>query len=123
MRCMSIRFGPGFLAFEHRRRIGQVLLCDETLESCQPMVVIARAIVRLAAIRRGLEFIRERGCPFTPCEVSLCGQPDRECECLCLPGLRKYRAAFVAGQTPQYRQTLRLRNWIRLDQDNHPTNQ
>ena len=70
MRSVAIGFDPGFLAFKHRRRIRQVLLCHETLESCQPMVVVARAIIRLAAIRRSLEFIRQRGRPFTPCEVS-----------------------------------------------------
>src|SRR5438094_325259 len=63
------------------------------------MMVVERAIVRLAAIRPSLEFIRERGCPFTPCEMSLCGQPDGECECLCLPGLRKYRGAVVTGHS------------------------
>ncbi len=101
VRRMPIGFSPGFLAFEHRRRIGQLLHYDKVFESCQPVVVVARAIVVLAAICRSLKLFSKRGGPFTPCEMSLCGQPDGKCKRLRLPGLGENGATFIAGQTRQ----------------------
>ena len=74
------------------------------------MVVVARAIIRLAAIRRGLQFISERGRPFLPGKMSLRGQPDGEREGLCLPRFGKDRPTLIARQAWQRRQILRLRN-------------
>ena len=104
MRSVSVGFGPGFLAREERRRIGQTLGGDQALERGQPVFVVARTVVGFTAIGGGLEFVRQRGGPLFPGEMPLLGELDRERERLRLPRLGKHRPAFVAGQTRQRRE-------------------
>ena len=74
------------------------------------MVVVARTIIRLTAIRCSPQFIGERGRPFFPGKMPLRRQPDGEREGLCLPWLGKDRPSLIAGQVRQSRKVLRLRN-------------
>ena len=55
------------------------------------MFVVTRAVVGLAAIGGGLEFIGECCRPFLPGEMPLLGELDGERECLGLPGLGENR--------------------------------
>src|SRR5438034_1015871 len=61
---MPVSVGPSFLAREQRRRISQTLRRDQALQSCQPMVVVMRAVVGLTTAGCGLELIGERLGPF-----------------------------------------------------------
>ena len=65
------------------------------------MLVVTRAVVGLTAIGGGLEFVRERGCPFLPGEMPLLRELDGERERLRLPGLGKYRALCISRQARQ----------------------
>src|ERR1700687_2346887 len=94
-----IGFGPGFFAREHGRGGRQTFLRYETLQSCEPMVIVVRAIIGLTAIGGGFEFIREGCRPLFPSEMPFGRQPDREREGLCLPRLGKDRSALIARQT------------------------
>ena len=62
----------------------------------QPMFVVASAVVGFATIGRGLEFVRQRGCPLFPREMPLLGEFDRQRERLRLPRLGKHRVAVIA---------------------------
>src|SRR6266853_428365 len=53
---VTIGVGPGFFALQQRGRIGQTLAVYQSLQSRQPVVVIARAIVRLTSLVRASEF-------------------------------------------------------------------
>lgn len=79
-------------------RIGQSLAAHQALQSCQPVVIITGAIVRLATIGGGLKFGRQRVRPLSPREVGLRGEAHRQCEGLGLPGFSEYRPAFVTRQ-------------------------
>ena len=107
---MAVSVGPGFFASNHLVWIRQSLLCDEALERREPVFVIARAVVRLAAIHRGFEFVGERSRPLLPREMALCGKPDGEREGLSLPGLGKDGTALVAGKQGQRSRVARDHN-------------
>ena len=98
MRRVAIGFGPGFLARGERGGIGQSFFRRQALESGEPMMIVARAVVGLAAIGGGFEFRGQRGGPFLPGEIALLGKPDGERESLRLPGLGEDGAARVARQ-------------------------
>src|SRR5258708_7617150 len=53
--------------------------------------------------------------------MSLLGELDRERKRLRLPGLGKYRPAFIARQVRQSGESLRIGNGIMLAQGSHPT--
>ncbi len=65
------------------------------------MVVVARAVIGLTAIRGPLQFPGERGRPFFPREMPLRRQTDGERESLRLPRLRKDRPTLIAWQVCQ----------------------
>ena len=71
VRSGAVGFRPGFSAHEQRIRIGQALGRHYSLESRQPMLVVARAIVRLTAHRGSAQFLCETGRPLFPREVAL----------------------------------------------------
>src|SRR5260370_20723598 len=85
------------------------------------MLIVMRAVVGLAAISGGLEFVRERSRPLLPGEIPLLGELHSEGECLRLPGLGKYRPAFIARQGRQSGKPFRIGCRIMLSQGRHPT--
>src|SRR6266571_6066512 len=85
------------------------------------MLIVMRAVVGLAAIGGGLEFVRERSRPLLPGEIPLLGELHSEGECLRLPGLGKYRSAFIARQGRQSGKPFRIGCRIMLAQGSHPT--
>ena len=78
VRRVPVCFDPIFLARIQGCSIGQAFFQHQALESRQPMVVIARPIVRLTSIGRCLQFTGKGGGPFIPSEVSKFGQFDGE---------------------------------------------
>jgi len=92
---VAVGIGPGFFAGNKRRRIGQTFGCDKALESGQPMVVVVRTVVGIAAIGCGFEFGGELGRPFFPGEMALLGELHGESEGLRLPRLGEYRPVGV----------------------------
>jgi hypothetical protein len=105
-----IGFSPRFFARQHCRRVREVFRRCQTLQSCEPMVVVARAIIGLTAIRGGLQFIRERGGPLFPGEMPLLGKADGEREGLRLPRFGKDGSALIAREMRQRHQIRRLGN-------------
>jgi hypothetical protein len=93
---MSIGVGPGFFASKHLVWSGKPFRSHETFERSQPVFVVGGTVVRTATIRRGLEFIGQRGRPLFPGEVALSGKPHGQRKGLGLPGLSKDGTAFVA---------------------------
>ena len=78
VRRVPVGFDPIFLAHIEGCSIGQTFFQHQALESRQPMVVIARSIVRLISIGRCLQFISKPGGPFIPSEVSKLGEFNGE---------------------------------------------
>src|SRR6185312_16987251 len=76
----------------------QSLLDYEALERREPVLVVPRAVVRLAPIGSRTQFSSERRGPFLPGEVPLLGQPDRERKRLRLPRLGERGTFRVARQ-------------------------
>jgi len=107
---VPIGFSPRYFARQHCLGVREVFLRYETLQSCEPMVIVARAIIWLTAIRGSLQFIRKHGGPLFPGEMPLCGKADGEREGLRLPRLGKDWPALIARETRQRRQILRLGN-------------
>jgi hypothetical protein len=60
VRGVSIHIGPGFLARLQLRTIHQPFGGDQAFESREPIVVVMRAVIWLATIGRGFEFIGTR---------------------------------------------------------------
>src|SRR5262249_52774359 len=87
----------------------------------EPVLIVMRAVVRLAAVGRGLEFIAKRAGPFAPCKMPLLGKLDRERKRLRLPRLGKYRPILLARQARQGIKPLGLDRGIRLAQGSRPT--
>jgi hypothetical protein len=98
---VSVRFGPCLLACFQGGAIGQALLRNQAFKRRQPMVIIMRAIVRLAALGRGPKFIAKRAGPFFPCEIPLLTQLYGKRERLCLPRLREHRPVLLARKARQ----------------------
>ena len=71
---------------------------DQAFQRRQPMLVVMRAVVGLAAIFGRLQLGGQLRRPFFPREVALLGELDGERESLRLPGLGEDGAAFVARQ-------------------------
>src|SRR5437879_3834564 len=70
MWCTPIRLRPCLFACGERLSLSQALRLNQPFESSQPMLVIARAIVGLAAVGRRFDFISQRFRPFFPREHS-----------------------------------------------------
>src|SRR5262249_3346359 len=98
---VAIRVRPRALPFEHLGRIGQTPGGNETLERGEPMLVVVRSIVGLAASGSRLQFVGERGRPFLPGEVSGPRERDGERERLCLPRFGEHGTALVPGKPRQ----------------------
>src|SRR5205807_1061613 len=101
MWCTPIRLRPCFFACGERLSFSQALRLNQPFESSQPMLVIARAIVGLAAVGRRFEFISQGCGPFSPREISLFGELYGQGECLSLPGLRKDGSFSITRQPRQ----------------------
>ena len=101
MRRVSIRVRPSFLPVQQGRRVREPLGYHEALKRGQPMMVIARSIIRFTPCGGDLEFIGQRGGPLSPGKMSLRGQSDGEGKSGCLPRLRKYRPAGISRQLGQ----------------------
>src|SRR2546430_6656165 len=101
MWCPPIRLRPCFFACGERLSLSQALRLNQPFKSSQPMLVIARAIVGLAAVGRRFEFISQGCGPFFPREISLFGELYGQGECLSLPGLRKDRSFSITRQPRQ----------------------
>jgi len=98
VRRAAVGFNPFILACLQGVRGDDALRGDEALESGEPMVIVARAVIGLAALARCGKFGPQRRRPFAPAEEAGFGQPDGERESMSLPRLGEDRAAFVAGQ-------------------------
>ena len=97
---------PGLFAGEHLIPIRKTLCRHQFFQRREPVLVVARAIVRLAAIERGVKFLGERRCPLFPGEAASRGKAHCESEGLGLPGLREDRTAFIARKRGQRRELL-----------------
>src|SRR5262245_33045463 len=71
VRRMPVRVGPFFFARRHRRGVGQSFFGDEAFERGEPVMVVARSVVVLAALGGRLDFVGERGRPLLPREIAL----------------------------------------------------
>src|SRR5207244_1254362 len=96
VRRVPISVSPGLFAFQQRARIGQALGRDEAFEGGDPMLVVVRPVIGLAAIGGSFELARERRSPFAPREMAGVGQLDGERERLRLPRLLEHGLIFVA---------------------------
>ncbi len=99
----------------------QYMFCgDQPLQRQEPMVVITRTIVRLAAFPRFSQHAAERVGPLGPGETArlILMQPHRQGEGLGLPGLRENRSVGIPRQARGRRET---RDAVRRGQDNPPT--
>lgn len=105
----AIGFRPRVFACVECRQVSEAFGRDQALEGCQPMMIVTRPVVGLAAPGGGLEFSGESGRPFLPGKVSLIRELDDEREGLRLPGLGKYRPALIAGQSWQRREAFSVR--------------
>ena len=70
------------------------------------MVIVARAVIRLAATGSRLEFVGECGCPLLPGKMPLLGEVDGKRECAGLPVFGKYGLARDARQARQRREEI-----------------
>ena len=98
MWSVAIRVRPRVFTRRQRRSVGQAFARHQPLEGSQPMFVIARAIVGLAAIGRCLQFFGECGGPLLPGEVTFRRKPQRKSEGLSLPRLGERRSVIVKRQ-------------------------
>ena len=106
MRRVAIGVGPRFFPRQHFALIRESLASDQMFQRRQPMLVVARAVVRFAPIGGGLEFLGQRSRPLFPGEMALRGKPYCQRKGLGLPGLREDRTALIARQRGQRRQSL-----------------
>src|ERR1700678_3386725 len=120
---MSIGVSPGVFASKHLVWIGESFRSHETFERSQPVFVVVGTVVRVATIRRGLEFIGQHGCPLFPAEVALSGKPHGQRKGLGLPGFSKDGTAFVARERGQRSKPVTIGWQFRHDRDNYPTYQ
>src|SRR5258708_16504730 len=118
---VPVGISPGLFAGQHLVGIRERLRRDEAFERRQPMLVVTRAVVWRATIRRRLEFIGQRSRPLLPREVALFGKPDGEREGLGLPGLGKNGSAFVLRKRRQVSESLGIGLQIRRAQGSYPT--
>src|SRR5262249_37087972 len=117
----SIGFGPGFFAGEHLVWIRERLRSDETFERRQPVFVVARAVVWVTTIRRGLEFIGQRSRPLFPGEVALGGKAHSERKGLGVPRLGEDRTSVVAGERWQRGEAVAIGLQVRHVRGSYPT--
>src|SRR5262247_2609782 len=66
---VAIGVCPRFLACMEGGEIRELLLGHQLFERCQPVLEVARAIIRCAAIRRRLELVTKSCRPLRPGEV------------------------------------------------------
>src|ERR1700693_2712437 len=118
---MPIRVSPSLFTSQQFGRIRKTLCRDETLEGRQPIMVIVRAVIRFATIRRTLYFFRKSGRPLLPSEMPLLGELDAERKRLCLPRLRKHWSFLIAWKLWQGREAFFCRNRFKRVQGSHPT--
>ena len=79
VRGMAVGVGPRLLAGVESGRIGEALRGDEAFEGRDPVVVVARAVVGLAARAAADRSSSARvPSPLLPGEVALLGEGDRE---------------------------------------------
>jgi hypothetical protein len=95
VRGMEVSFRPCFFAFMHCLPIRKAFVDDKAFERRQPMLIIMCAVIRLAAIRGGLQLIGQRSGPLLPCEMALLGEPDGKRKRLRLPRFGEYRAIGI----------------------------
>jgi len=93
---MAIRVSPCFLAGGECARIGQAFGLNKTLECREPVLIVMRTVIGLAAIGRGFQFIGEGGRPFLPREMALFAKFHCESESLRLPRLGKNGSIGIA---------------------------
>ena len=98
VRSVSIGCGPGFFACEECGSIGQPLRGDQSLQSSQPVFVVARTVVGFTTSGSDLELVGQRGRPLLPRELALLGELDGERERLRLPRFGEHRPALVTRQ-------------------------
>src|SRR6516165_1165309 len=95
---VAIGVCPCFLALTEDGKISELLLGYQMFERRQPVLEIARAIIRFAAVRSRLELFAQGDRPLRPREVPRRGQLHSNRKHLCLPWFRKHGASLVAGQ-------------------------
>src|SRR5215471_15922693 len=95
---VAIGVCPRFLALTEGSEISELLLGYELFERRKPVLEIARAIIRFAAIRSRSELFAQGCRPLRPREVPRRGQLHRKRKRLGLPWFRKHGASLVAGQ-------------------------
>src|SRR5438093_279113 len=84
------------LAFRQLVRENEALLGHEPLQRGEPVLVVAAAVVRLAALLRGRDLTGEQGRELLPGELPALVEHDGKRERLSLPGRGKYRPLLVA---------------------------
>src|SRR5215471_940258 len=121
--CVAIGVCPRLLALPEGDAIEELLLGNQLFERRQPVLEIARALLRFAAPHHRLELCAQGGRPLRPREVPRRGQLHRQRKRLGLPGLRKHGAACVAGQQRRRREALCSVVDVRPSQGSPPTYQ
>jgi len=118
---MAIGVGPGFFAREHGCSVGETFSSDKTLERGEPMLIVTRAIVGLATVGGGFQFLSESRGPLFPSEMTEFGEFYGEGKGLRLPRFGEDRPAVVARKLGQRGERFGWRNGVRLAQGNRPT--
>ena len=112
------------LLCEQASRLDWRVLSQSRDVRAQPASIRSRGtVVRVATIRRGLEFIGQHGRPLFPGEVALSGKPHGQRKGLGLPGLSKDGTALVARERGQRSEPVAIGLQFRHDRDNYPTYQ
>ena len=119
VRRAPVGLGPRFLAFGECCAFRQSTFAHESLERREPMVVITRAVVRLAARRRLFDLVRQGARPLLPSKRTLAMKMHDKREGLRLPGLGERRFVAFVQQRLEALQSLVFNR----AQDNSPTGQ
>src|SRR6185503_1380491 len=98
VRSIAVRCRPRVLAPDERRPVGKAFGDHHTFERGQPMVVVARAVIRLTTVGSSFERCGEFAGPLLPREVAFPRQCYGEREGLRLPWFGEYRAVVVPRQ-------------------------
>jgi len=70
VRRVSVRFNPSLFAQIQADSIDQALVYDQALRGRQPMVVVARTVIRFATLSCSPELIGVRRGPLLPGEMA-----------------------------------------------------
>jgi hypothetical protein len=98
---MPIRVRPSSFTRQQRDFVTEALFYDQPLERREPTMIVTRTVIRLAAVRIGLDLVRKRSGPFSPGEVPFSGQANCQRERPRLPRFGEHGPVHInraAGQ-------------------------